>query len=72
MKMSACLVVACAILSGSVVECKTQKTLVDIMTKGKLVQIAEDMEKLIEGGLNPDDIVKLVPKFEKLIPELIE
>ena len=44
----------------------------DVMTKGKLIEVASDIEQIIENGLLPDDIVKFTPKFERLIPEMIE
>lgn len=65
------LLLACAAFA-SATQCKPKKTVVEIMTRGKLIEIAEDIEKIIENGLQPDDIVKFTPKFEKLIPDMIE
>lgn len=43
MKFTAILIVVLALFSATVVECKAKKTLVEITTKGKIVEIATEL-----------------------------
>jgi hypothetical protein len=68
MKFITLLVAGAALFSAA----ESKKTLAEIATKGKLLEIAEKVEKIIDNGLQVDDIVAFTPRFEESIPEMIE
>jgi hypothetical protein len=47
-----------------VVETKCPKSLAEIASNGKVVWLADEVEKMIGNGLDVEDIIKFTPKFE--------
>ena len=72
MKLALVFAAVSAVFAGNVATTKNKKTLVEIATRGKIMEVAENFERIINNGLTVDDIVDYTPKLESAIPELIE
>lgn len=64
MKGWLCLLLVWGVLGVEVgSKCREKKSLMQIITKGKIIEAVEGIERIIEAGLLPDDIVSFTPKF---------
>jgi hypothetical protein len=63
MKITVVFVVVLALLSASLAECKCKKTVSEIVARGKVKWVADELERMINNNLDVEDIIAFTPKF---------